>query len=438
MQVAMRQKSVDTVELAVLLSTEEVKDGLKRAAILVAYEHKVEPDPKRQPVDVVREVLGKDEAAFLFDEAVMARCAPFALADREVDIVGEPKYACAQHVREGHTFEFQMTCVPVPKFELSSYDPVEITMPALAVSDDQVEEQIQALVKASADRGTDDSHSTVEKGDSVELELETIQDGKPVRALCSKARVYNTGSLSMPDDFDEAIVGMDVGETKSFEFEGPSFELDANGQPVMESYRSTVTVKRILSTIEPEVTDAWAARVMPNCSTVAQLREHIRSRLLQQQAKEHQKQKEQLCAAELAKRFNSKIPDAVYDAAMSEARKTLHKSLKEQGQTLEDFLKQQGMEEQQLTMSVMMQVREQMVRQFSLDAFARHEGLSVEDADIDSFFDAISPNNAVAARKDFERSGKLFAAKGAALRLKANRLLAEQAVVHDAAAHRVG
>ena len=70
---------------------------------------------------------------------------------------------------------------------------------------------------------------------------------------------------------------------------------------------------------------------MPNCSTVAQLREHIRSRLLQQQAKEHQKQKEQLCAAELAKRFNSKIPDAVYDAAMSEARKTLHKSLKEQG-----------------------------------------------------------------------------------------------------------
>ena len=123
---------------------------------------------------------------------------------------------------------------------------------------------------------------------------------------------------------------------------------------------------------------------------------------------------------------------------MSEARKTLHKSLKEQGQTLEDFLKQQGMEEQQLTMSVMMQVREQLVRQFSLDAFARHEGLSVEDADIDSFFDAISPNNAVAARKDFERSGKLFAAKGAALRLKANRLLAEQAVVHDAAAHRVG
>ena len=87
---------------------------------------------------------------------------------------------------------------------------------------------------------------------------------------------------------------------------------------------------------------------------------------------------------------------------------------------------------------VMMQVREQLVRQFSLDAFARHEGLSVEDADIDSFFDAISPNNAVAARKDFERSGKLFAAKGAALRLKANRLLAEQAVVHDAAAHRVG
>ena len=92
----------------------------------------------------------------------------------------------------------------------------------------------------------------MEKGDSVELELETIQDGKPVRALCSKARVYNTGSLSMPDDFDEAIVGMDVGETKSFEFEGPSFELDASGQPVMESYRSTVTVNAFCRRLNPK------------------------------------------------------------------------------------------------------------------------------------------------------------------------------------------
>lgn len=433
MRIDVMEKGRGLVEVLVELGEDEVADELERAAVLTAYERKIEPDPQRQPVEAVRAALGDAEASFAFDQAVMAHCAPLALGERELDIVGAPKLTCSEHAQEGRPFAFRMTCVPVPAFELSSYDAVEVAMPPLAVADDAVEEQVQALAQASAEQATDTSHDVVRSGDTVELAMETVQDGRRLRPLSAASRTYNTGSLSMPDDFDAAVVGMAVGQTKTFDFQGPSFQLNADGSPVMESFTSTVTVKRILTKVAPDTDDAWASRVMPGCSSMDDLRERVRMKLLAQQRGDYAKQKDRLTAGELAKRLDAKIADEVYEAAFEEAKGMFNAQLAEQGQTLEQFLQQQNMEEQQLTMSLMMQVRDQLTRQFALDAYARHEGLAAEDEDLDAFFAAIAPGNAQAARSDFEQSGKLYAARCAALRLKANRLLSERAIVHDAA-----
>ena len=84
------------------------------------------------------------------------------------------------------------------------------------------DEEIERMVKASSINVTDETHETVVKGDKVELKLYTTMDGKKVRPLCTEGRQYSTGSQTMPDDFDEAIIGMKVGETKTFTFLGLS------------------------------------------------------------------------------------------------------------------------------------------------------------------------------------------------------------------------
>ena len=138
-----------------------------------------------------------------------------------------------------------------------------------------------------------------------------------------------------------------------------------------------------------------------------------------------------MAASELAKRFDARIPDTVYEAAMDEAKREFAAKLAEEDTTLEDFLAQGNADEQQLTVSLMMQVREQLVHQFSLNALAEHYGLSVDDSDMEAFFESIAPGRAMQARLDFERSGRLFAAQRAALRLKANRRLAAEAIIDE-------
>ena len=74
----------------------------------------------------------------------------------------------------------------------------------------------------------------------------------------------------MPDGFDENIIGMNVGETKTFTFEGPG--IDDDGNEIVETIECTVTVKEIQKKVVPAIDDAWVAKYMPMYKDAAALR----------------------------------------------------------------------------------------------------------------------------------------------------------------------
>lgn len=434
MQVTLEKSGRDTVELVVIVPAQDVTEQIKRGSIMVAYQKKVTPDPARTPLEVLSEQLGADVAKQLIDEQIMQALAPFALAEKSLDIVGIPKFFSAHHAEKGKDFSFAMKCVPVPHCTLASYDPVEITIPPLVVTSEEIKEQMEAMAQQNSVQATDETRTTVRKGDEVELAMETTKEGVRLKALCARSRPYKTGAFTMPDAFDEAIIGMEVGETKTFSFEGPSFELDKEGNPLMEHYSSTVTLKRLLKDVVPAITDAWVKENVPDCNTTQELESKIERTVYAQKEIEYNKQKNRLVANELAKRFDEKISDAVYEAAIGEAQQTFTAQLEQQGLTLEEFLKKQNMEEQQMSMALMVEARDQLVRQLVLNALAEHLDLVVTDEDYDAYFASIAAGKEAQARSEFVRNGRMFAARGAALRLKANIYLSEHAIVHQASA----
>lgn len=432
MDVKTRKLEGGRLVLTVTLAAGEMAERIRRAAIAVANREHIAPDPSTTPVQAVEDKLGCEEAEARIAEQIMDEAVPFALDKAGVDIVGLPTYLSAHPAQKDKSFEFAMECVAVPSIELPSYDPVEITLLPTEVSCDLVAEQIDALARQHSEQKADGSKRVIARGDTVELAMETVKDGERVRGLCRPKNRYTTGSASMPDGFDEAVVGMEVGQTKDIEFEGPGIGVDNEGNPVMERYRSTVTVRSVLTDVVPDVTDEWVRATVPDCSTVAELEAKIARSLEAQLDDDRMRQMEQLAAGELAKRFDATIDDAVYDAVMAEAKKSFLADLERQNTTLEAFLEQEHMEEQQLSIALMMQVKDQLVRQLSLEALADHLALDIDEADLDGYFETIAPGRADQARKDFERSGRMRAARAAARRAKANRYLVEHAIVREA------
>lgn len=420
------------LELLVELSVAETSDEIQRAAANELAKSGVDlnGEQARWPSEILKEKLGDMEASFLIDEAIMRHRAPFALTAALVDIIGSPVYRCSEHAIEGVGFKYQLVCVPVPEFELESYEPVSITVPAYDVKEEEIDAEIARMAQLSAVAVTDTSHDRVVKGDKVELAMDTTMNGEVVKNLCTEGREYTTGALAMPDDFDEAVIGMGVGETKTFTFLGPDIVPDAQGNVKMDEYETTVTIKRIIDSVAPEPDDAWAKTVKPGIENLAQLRQDVADKIRAQHEDDFDRSAQMLAGNELAKRIQGEIPDLIYGVAMKEARENFDQQLRRNGQTMDEFLQAEGMTQEQLSQALMMQVRTQLNRQFAMNAYAKHFNMSVEDDDLNAFFESIAPGNANAAHADFNRDGRIYAAKCAALRLKAAKRAVREANVN--------
>ncbi len=166
---------------------------------------------------------------------------------------------------------------------------------------------------------------------------------------------------------------------------------------------------------------------MPIYDTVEQLRADI-ARKLEAEGREHyDAQVRQLAAEQAAERFEGSIPDAAYEAMRDQLMAQYRQQVQQQGRSWEDFMQEAG-GEQQFSMLMMMQVRQMLVIGFALDAIFRHEKLTLTDEDILETCYAMNPQaNPKALREQMEQSGRGFALRESAERLKANKWLVETA-----------
>lgn len=429
MKVERTREKDGKLEFLVQLSPAEVSRELQQAALQEIEKNGYGYKPLKEvsPADFIKQQLGEVEAAFVLDSNVMRHCAPFAFTSAMVDVVGSPVYRCSDHVVEGRPFKYQLVCVPVQPYELESYAPVTVTVPNYQVNEEEVETEIARLAKTHPAVVTDASHDVVAKGDKVELSMSTTMGGKKVKPLCFEGREYTTGAQAMPDDFDAAIIGMKVGETKSFTFLGPDTEFDADGNLKLDEYSTTVTIKRIVTMQAPALDDEWAKGAMPGVNSFAELREKVSEQVGEESKRRYDRTVELFVGNELATRLKGGISDLVYGVAFKEARDDLERHIASLGLTQEQYLEKEGMTQESLNNALMMQVRTQLSRQFALNAYADHQNIEVGEADIDAYFESIAPGKANLARLDFKNNGRMYAAICAARRLKAVRAAVNEA-----------
>ena len=264
----------------------------------------------------------------------------------------------------------------------------------------------------------------IHAGDSCKLKMETTKDGEPVPGLTIDGRSYTLGEDLMPKGFDEGIDGMVVGETRTFTFEGPGLDEDFN--EVMEEYETTVTLLENQKEIIPVITDEWIKNNMPMYKDVADMRAKIGKEVDDERHKYYDDYLRNTAAANLADRFDGKIPDEVYEGAMRDEQRTLRQQVAQAGTTWDKFVEEQG-GEQQVSMMLMMTMRQSLVQGYALDAYYRHHGLAYTEDDLNEACFQINPRDPKFVRKQMEKNGLGYALREAAERLRACKHLVEHA-----------
>lgn len=187
------------------------------------------------------------------------------------------------------------------KYTLESYEPINIELPKPQVPESLVSAQIEKMLEPLSTYHEVDEDRGVILGDYlVVTTADARMDGNLARNFLMEHSIYHVGAGEMPKTFDEELMGIKPGETKSVraEIKLPLSPKDGASELTMD-----VTVEKILYMVSPELTDALVQEHFSPASTVEEFREGVAKQFgLPDMAKDDPKFPD-LVLEELAKRL---------------------------------------------------------------------------------------------------------------------------------------
>lgn len=304
-----------------------------------------------------------------------------------------------------------------PSFELDSYGPLEVTMPAVEVTDDMVSTQIGQILEQVASYERADE-GALAAGDRILCDIVTTQDGAMLDAVTGENHHISLERGAMPDEFIDQLVGAKVGDTREFDFSAPD-PTGASGTQKVPGFHTSVTVRERYARNVPELTDELVQKQFKG-KDVADFRAMVKKTMEEDLAKQWEKERDNLVDQALSRRLVGKIPDMYYEKNRDDIIANMSAQLASQGMNLQQYMQQQGMDERSFGMQLMMQAMSSLRQGFALDALYAHLGLELTDEDMDRALKEMAPGHEDEVRANFDHNGAWFVLREMAERMKAH------------------
>lgn len=387
----------------------------------------------KAPRPIIDNALGAEAVRATVTDEVVNGSYPLAIDDCGLYPISKPEFDEADLVEGGKPYTFAFTVTVKPELELSGFDPVEIELPAEGATDQDVDDQIEAL-REHYYTFEDASAATKVKADSyIDLAMKATDDkGEEIPALTTDNRPYGLGANLFPPEFDEQLVGLKKGQTATFTIDMPA------DPPIMlaalsgktDKINFEVEVKVVKKQILPELTDEWAKDTL-GFENVEDLRTRIAESVAQQKADIMPRLKENACLTALAERLEGEVPEGMQEEAEANLIQDFFQQLQSQGMTFDVYLMQQGITPDQFKADVKQQAADISKQDLALDAWARHFGMEATDEDVKAEFEKSGAENPEALYKQWRENGQLHMVRQGILRTKAVYDLMEKAVVSE-------
>lgn len=187
------------------------------------------------------------------------------------------------------------------KYTLTSYDPVNLELPKPPVPEDLVTTQIQKLVEPMAEYHEVEEDRPSQLGDYLVVTTEDSRiNGNLASHFLLSHSLYHLGAGEMPKTFDDAIIGMKVGETRDVK---ALIKMPLGGNDDLSTLSMTVTVEKMLYCVMPELTDDLVKEHFAPATTVEEFRAGVASQFGLADMKKNDPNFPDLVLSELEKRL---------------------------------------------------------------------------------------------------------------------------------------
>ena len=250
----------------------EVESRLKRLARTVKADGF---RPGKVPMSVVAQRYGYSVQYEVVNDKVGKAFAD-AAQEAQLRVAGLPRITQSDKAPEGQ-LAFDATFEVYPEVTMGDLSAVELERIATEVTEAAIDRTVEILRKQRRSFGLRAAADGVAEGDRVTIDFEGKIDGEPFAGGKAEGFQFIVGEGQMLEQFDKAVRGMKVGESKTFPLQFPA---DYHGQDVAGKEADfLVTIRKAEMPNLPEVDEAFAKSLGIKEGTVDALRADVRKNL---------------------------------------------------------------------------------------------------------------------------------------------------------------
>lgn len=313
-----------TLSLPLTTIQTEVDARLKRLARTVKMDGF---RPGKVPLSVVAQRYGYSVQYEVLNDKVGEAFAQ-AANEAQLRVVGQPRITEKEGAPAGEV-TFDAVFEVFPEVQIADLADAEVERLSAEVNDAAIDKTVEILRKQRRTFALRAQDAAAQDGDRVTVDFEGKIDGELFAGGKAEDFQFLVGEGQMLKEFEDAVRGMKVGESKTFPL---AFPEDYHGKDVAgKTADFLVTVKKIEAAHLPEVNDALAKSLGVAEPTVEGLRADIKKNLEREVKFRLLNRNKQAVMEALVAKSQLDLPNAAIQAEIERLRDGARADLKQRG-----------------------------------------------------------------------------------------------------------
>lgn len=282
--------------------------------------------------------------------------------------------------------EVKFTLVTAPVIELGAYKGLELGKEEPTVTDEDVENAVQATLKQNATLVVKEGASAM--GDTVVIDFVGSIDGVEFEGGSAENHELELGSHQFIPGFEEQLVGKTAGEDVTVNVKFPeNYTEELKGKDAVFACK----VHEVKEKKVPELNDEFVKDLgIAGVETVEALKENKKNEVLTRKQNEARRDYMGKLFDTIAKDSKVDIPEEIIDAQVASRKKDLENRMQQSGLTLEQYLQIVGQKEEDLVNNLKVEATRDVTNYMILEQVAAKENMVVTDADLEAEYAKIA------------------------------------------------
>jgi trigger factor len=280
--------------------------------------------PGKAPIALIKRKFAEDIKGEVLQTLVPGRVEK-AVTEAKLTPVSQPQVDKLEF-NEGQPLKFRASFEVLPEFELGNYKNLEIEMPEMNLTDEDVTKTLAEMQQRAANF-TPVEGRAVENDDFVQVKLLGTPEGggEPLQA---ESVLCHVGAEETMAPFNENLLGANVGDHKDFDVVYPADYPDA--KLAGKTFHYAVDVLGIKTKKLPELNDEFAKDVS-DATSLDELKKKIQESLEHERDHRQKDLQREKVIGELVKLHDFPVPESLVEHQMDVRLERVVRSLAQQG-----------------------------------------------------------------------------------------------------------